>query len=160
MKSRILIAVLLSIFFVTSQAQTVYPTNWFVGMKDNTLQLMIHQENISNKLPMYKLSPAGMKLADGVTLKMIQRVENPNYVFLDLVIDKNAKPGKRNFTFGSGGNAVTISYELLPRHAENGKSRVLGISSKDFIYLMMPDRFSNGDPSNDVITEYRDQSFD
>lgn len=141
-------------------SQTLFPTNWFVGMKDANLQLMIHQDNIANKIPMYKLSAAGMKLADGVILKMIHRVENPNYVFLDLVIDKNAKPGKRIFNFGNEANKVSFSYELLPRHSDNGKTRVQGISSKDFIYLMMPDRFANGDPSNDIISGYRDETSD
>ena len=73
---------------------------------------MIHEEDIANKIPMYKLSPAGMKLAEGITLKMVHRVENPNYVFLDLVIDKNAKPGERTFSFGPPASAVKIKYEL------------------------------------------------
>ncbi len=141
-------------------AQDIYPTNWFVGMKNPNLQLMIHQENISNRIPMYKLPATGMKLADGVVLKTIGRVENPNYVFLNLVIDKNAKPGKRVFSFGPPANAVKINYELKARGQGNGKTRVKGIESSDFIYLMIPDRFSNGDPSNDVIAGYRDQGMD
>lgn len=157
MKAKYYLGVIALFLHCTINAQELYPTNWFVGMKESKLQLMIHQTDIANKLPMYKLSAAGMKLADGVTLKLINRVENPNYVFLDLVIDKNAKPGKRVFKFGAGDRAVTINYELLPRHtADNGKTRVQGITAKDFIYLMMPDRFSNGDPSNDVVAGYRD----
>jgi glycosidase len=140
------------------QARELYPTNWWVGMKDPNLQLMIREKGIADRMPMLKISEKGIKLADGVTLKKIIRVENPNYIFLDLVIDKNAKPGKREFVFGSGDQAVRISYELMARNAANGKSRVQGVSSKDFIYLMMPDRFSNGDPSNDIIPGYRDQT--
>ena len=94
---------------------TIYPTHWWAGMKNSKLQLMIHSENIANKIPMYKLSAAGMKLAEGVTLKMIHRVENPNYVFLDLLIDKNAKPGERIFSFGSPANGIKIKYELKTR---------------------------------------------
>ncbi len=138
----------------------VYPSNWWVGMKNTKLQLMIHEEGIANKIPMYKLSAAGMKLAEGITLKLIHRVENPNYVFLDLVIDKNAKPGERTFSFGSSANAVKIKYELRSRSKENGKTRITGVTAKDFIYLMMPDRFSNGDPSNDIIKGYRDETSD
>lgn len=143
-----------------SQEINVYPTHWWIGMKNPKLQLMIHEEGIANKIPMYKLSPAGMKLAEGVTLKMVHRVENPNYVILDLVIDKNAKPGERTFSFGSPASAVKIKYELKSRNTENGKTRVMGVTAKDFIYLMMPDRFANGEPSNDIIKGYRDETSD
>ncbi|HTD94819.1 MAG TPA: cyclomaltodextrinase N-terminal domain-containing protein, partial [Chitinophagaceae bacterium] len=159
MRNRLLLLVLCCLSLLT-QAQDLYPTNWFTGMKDPNLQLMIHQENISRKIPMYKLSAAGMKLADGITLKLIRRVTNPNYVFLDLVIDKNAKPGPRVFSFGPPATAVRINYELKSRHAENGKTRTQGVTAKDFIYLLIPDRFSNGDPSNDVVSGYRDETVD
>jgi neopullulanase len=159
MRNRLLLLFVscLSLFI---HAQDVYPTNWFTGIKDPHLQLMIHQENISRKIPMYKLSATGMKLADGITLKLIRRVTNPNYVFLDLVIDKNAKPGPRVFSFGPPNSAVKINYELKPRHSGNGKTRTQGVTAKDFIYLLIPDRFSNGDPINDVVKGYRDETVD
>ena len=138
----------------------VYPTNWWTGMKNPKLQLMLHQENIAGRIPMYKLSAAGMKLAEGVTLKSIKRVENPNYIFLDLVIDKNAKPGERTFSFGSPASGIKIKYELKPRSKENGKSRIQGVTQADFIYLLMPDRFANGDPSNDFFADMRDTGHD
>lgn len=147
-------------FCLVSLAREVYPTNWWVGMNDPKLQLMVYEKDIANRLPMLKISAAGIQLAEGVTLKMIHRVENPNYVFLDLVISQNAKPGKREFIFGSGANAVKIPFELKQRSRENGRTRVQGVSNKDFIYLMMPDRFSNGDPSNDIISTYRDKTSD
>ena len=141
-------------------AQDLYPTHWWVGMKNPKLQLIIHHQDIAEKIPMYKLSPAGMKLAEGVTLKAIQRVENPNYVFLDLVIDKSAKPGARTFSFGPPSKAVKIKYELKARNKENGKTRIQGVTQADFIYLLMPDRFANGDPSNDFFTDMRDTGHD
>lgn len=150
----------LLLFAELSAQPNVYPSNWWIGMKNQKLQLMIHEENIANKIPMYKLSSAGMKLAEGVTLKMIHRAENPNYVFLDLVIDKNAKPGERAFSFGSPANGIKINYELKSRSKENGKTRIKGVTAKDFIYLIMPDRFANGDPSNDIIKGYRDETSD
>jgi glycosidase len=137
-----------------------YPTHWWVGMKNQNLQLIIHDKNVATKIPMYKLPAAGMKLADGVTLKMVHRTENPNYVFLDLVIAANTKPGKRNFVFGSGEKAYTITYELKAKSNQNGKTRVQGVTAKDFVYLLMPDRFSNGDTSNDFFTGKRDPGHD
>jgi glycosidase len=157
---KIFLLLLVLFFHCIAFCQDVYPSNWFVGMKDQNLQLMIHDKDISSKIPMYKLPAAGSKLADGIILKSIQRVENPNYVFLDLVIEKNAKPGMRTLSFGAKGREVKINYTLDARNSQNGKTRTQGITAKDFIYLMIPDRFSNGDPSNDVIKEYRDQSSD
>jgi neopullulanase len=153
-------ACFLAVLISFSQQIDIYPTHWWTGMKNPNLQLMIHQENIAGKIPMYKLSAAGMKLADGVTLKAVKRVENPNYIFLDLVIDKNAKPGERTFNFGPPSAGIKIKYELKARSKENGKTRIQGVTAKDFIYLMMPDRFSNGDPANDIVKGYRDETSD
>ncbi|HEY6505280.1 MAG TPA: alpha-amylase family glycosyl hydrolase [Chitinophagaceae bacterium] len=141
-------------------SQNVYPSNWWVGMKNQQLQLMIHHKDIANIIPMYKLPATGIKLAEGITLKAVHRVENPNYIFADLIIDKNAKPGTRNLSFTKPGTPFTIKYELKARSKENGKTRIQGITSKDFIYLMIPDRFANGDPSNDIIDGYRDREND
>ena len=91
-------------FYAISSAQTieVYPTHWWVNMKNQNLQLMVHSKDIADKIPMIKMTEAGIKLADGVVLKKIERVENSNYIFFDLVIDKTAKPGNRSFSFGNG----------------------------------------------------------
>src|SRR5690349_60111 len=138
---RSLVVFTLFILSIIGNAQDFYPTHWWTGMSNPKLQLMVHSENIANRIPMYKLSPAGTKLAEGVTLKMIHRVENPNYVFLDLVIDKNAKPGIRTFSFGSPANKVSFKYELKAKEKGDGLTRIQGVTAKDFIYLMMPDRF-------------------
>lgn len=153
-------ACLFSVLISFSQQPDIYPTHWWTGMKNQNLQLIIHGENIAGKIPMYKLSAAGMKLADGVILKAVNRVENPNYIFLDLVIDKNAKPGKRRFNFGPPSTGIKIDYELKARSKENGKSRIQGVTQADFIYLLLPDRFANGDPSNDFFAGMRDTGHD
>ncbi len=159
-KFLILLHSCLVVFTAIAGEINIYPSNWWVGMQNPKLQLMIHQENIAGKIPMLKLSAGGMKLADGVFLKAIHRVENPNYIFLDLVIEKNAKPGERTFNFGTRESGLQIKYSLLARSKENGKTRVQGVTAKDFIYLLMPDRFANGDPSNDIIKGYRDETSD
>ncbi len=139
-------------------AQEVYPTHWWAGMKNQSLQLMFHRDRISmEKITM--LPYAGVKLVKQT------RVENPNYVFIDLQISAAAKPGKIKFRIDNLQSPESVSYkiveyELKPRSKENGKTRVKGVNAKDFIYLLMPDRFSNGDPSNDVIADYRDKSCD
>ena len=125
-------------------------------MKWNKLQIMVHGKNAANNFPMIKMGPEGVKLSTGVRLTKINRVENPNYIFLDVTIDATAKPGKLNFPFLRN---MELSYELKARRTGNGSSFAQGITSKDFMYLIMPDRFSNGDESNDRVPGMRDQSL-
>jgi neopullulanase len=145
--------------FTFSQAKNeikCYPTNWWVGMKWNKIQIMVHGDKIADHFPMIKISATGMKLATGVYLTKINRVENSNYIFLDLTIMADARPCKFSFPFLKD---ISLQYELKARRQGNGKDYAQGITSKDFIYLIMPDRFSNGDSSNDRIAGMRDQSL-
>jgi glycosidase len=137
----------------------VYPSHWWTGMKDPKLQLMIYEKDIASKIPQFKMTANGIRLADGIILKAVHRVDNPNYIFLDLSIDKTAKAGIRKLKLPIPGNTFSIDYELKARSKENGKTRIKGITSEDFMYLIMPDRFSNGDPSNDKVPGMRDQSL-
>lgn len=138
-------------------AQTIYPSNWFVGMKDNKLQLMIHAaENIGvDKLVFNSSSP-------DVKVIKVTRPDNRHYIFVDLEIAKTAKPQKVKFSFGGVARSgwSSFEYELKARSKDNGRSRAQGVTAKDFVYLMLPDRFANGDPSNDVIPGYRAQTAD
>ncbi len=126
------------------------------NMKWNKLQIMVHGDKIAEKFPMIKMGPDGVKLATGVRLVKINHVENPNYVFLDLVIDATAQAGKFSFPFLKD---IKIDYELKKRRQGNGTAYAQGVTSKDFMYLIMPDRFSNGDPSNDRVPGMKDQSL-
>src|SRR6476659_9513795 len=64
----------------------VYPVNWFVGMKNKNLQLMIHSPNIASNAEVSISYP-------GIDLVRTNKVENPNYLFLDLKVYASAKPG-------------------------------------------------------------------
>lgn len=153
-------ATLIALLSFAQSGIEVYPTHWWVGMKNPNLQLMIRQKDIGHKIPLMKLPAAGLKLAQGVTLKGMHAAENPNYFFLDLVIDKAAQPGVKTFSFPSPEGLTKINYELKARRRGKGTAFAQGVTSSDFVYLLMPDRFSNGDPSNDRITGYKDQSLD
>jgi glycosidase len=137
----------------------VYPTHWWVGMKNPNLQLMIHGKNIKEVIHETKISKEGFKFAEGIILKAIHTTENPNYVFLDLTIEKNAKPGIRKIDFVIPGTHLRINYQLKPRRKGNGTEYAQGVRSQDFMYLIMPDRFANGDYSNDKLPQYKDQSL-
>jgi len=141
---------LISISF--AQNIKTYPTNWWVNMKNPELQIMMHGEKIGNAKSITTAYP-------GVTIKKINKVENKNYVFLDIIISKTTKPGNISFTANFGTTSKKISFELKERRIKNGISYAQGITSKDFMYLILPDRFSNGDESNDRVAGMKDQSL-
>lgn len=130
----------------------VYPTHWWVGMKNPKLQLILHGEKIGLFTKFVSNNPA-------IKIEKISKAESKNYVFLDLHISAAAKAGVFKINMSGGGVGVEdVFFELKSRSKENGKTRIQGVTAKDFIYLMMPDRFSNGDPSNDIISDYRDKT--
>ena len=120
------------------------PPFWWTGMKNPNLQLMVYGNNISSTIPTIEY--------DGVELKKIIKVESLNYLFLDIVIDEDAKPGTFNILFKKGEKTkVKYSYELRPR--DSNKNLHKGFDNSDVIYLLMPDRFSNGNPDNDNMPD-------
>lgn len=148
---------LLSFFATAQQAKyTCYPGNWWAGMKWNKVQVMVHGDKVAEQFPMIKMGARGIKLATGVNLVKINRVQNGNYIFLDLVIEPSAKPGKISFPMLKN---TSIQFEIKARRSGNGKKFAQGVTNKDFIYLILPDRFSNGDPGNDRVAGMRDQTL-
>jgi neopullulanase len=146
----------LSLSLQAQDAVHIYPTHWWTGMKWNKVQLMLHGDKIADEVPMIKMAASGIKVAPGVRITGIERPENSNYIFFNLAIDANAKPGKFKLPFFKSHD---ISYELKPRRKGNGSSFAQGVTSKDFMYLVLPDRFSNGDPANDRVPGMRDQTL-
>jgi neopullulanase len=133
-----------SILFVSAQVERVEPAFWWVGMKNSKLQLLIHGKDISKN--QVSINYPGVKIAK------VNTVENPNYLFVDLTIDsKIAKAGKFKIDFSHNGRKeATYTYELKNR--KTGSANRQGFSSADVVYLLMPDRFANGDPTNDNVT--------
>jgi len=143
MKYLIFIYPLLFAFSALAQVEIshIEPPNWYVGMKNTELQLLVHGKDISK---------ASVKLGNNLaTLKESKKVSNPNYLFLTLSISKNAKAGTLPITFTSGSQTKTISYELRAKSTD--KNRVQGFDASDVIYLVMPDRFANAIPENDNV---------
>lgn len=126
----------------------VNPTFWWTGMKNKNLQIMIHGKDIANAH--IKVSYPGVKFERKVT------VSNPDYVFLYLDITKKTKPGKMPIVFTKNGKKYTYEYQL--RKQKPRKGRYQGFSSSDVIYMMMPDRFANGNPSNDNVKGMLDKA--
>lgn len=149
----LILAVMFSFTYLFAQNVEVYPTHWWVGMKNPTLQLMIHSPNIGNVKGEVTIK------YPGVTVTKVNKVESKNYLFVTLNIRSLAKPGKPIIQIGNGNKPITINYELQKRRPGNGQQFAQGVNASDFIYLLMPDRFSNGDESNDRIAGMKDQSL-
>jgi glycosidase len=122
----------------------VQPEFWWAGMTNPELQILIHGENIgANEVSL---------TAKSCSITEIVRPENPNYLIL-YVNTENAVPEKFNIVLQNNKKKKTlIPYELRQR-ADNARN-VKGFDSSDVLYLIMPDRFANGDPKNDAIFGY------
>lgn len=129
----------------------VYPTNWWVGMKWSHVQLMVHSPGLKSTVQDVEIRYPGVQLIK------LNRVESSNYLFLDINISAHTKPGIVKIKFNRiHDQPLWVNYELKSKSKEDGKTRVLGVTSKDLVYLLMPDRFSNGDTTNDFYADMRD----
>lgn len=121
-----------------SQVQKVEPAFWWSEMKNPELQLLVYGKNIENFQP---------EFSGSIKIKEVKKVENPNYLFIT-VDTQNIQPGTFKLSFKNGRKTVsTINYEFKQRQQHS--SQRSGFTSEDVMYLIMPDRFANGNPKND-----------
>jgi glycosidase len=153
MKKFILVPLLFHFYFAYTQNEIkVYPANWWAGMKNPRLQLMIHG-NDAGKVAFRFSYP-------GVVLDSVIKVKNSNCLFLNLTVSAGTKPGIIHFYSIGSYRVPGFNFELKKPVSGNGTTFARGIQSSDFIYLLMPDRFSNGDPNNDHYANMRDTVAD
>lgn len=149
----ILTPLLITLLLQFSKAQDialnrVEPPNWWVGMENHELQLLVYGKNIALTQP--ELS------AQGVTLKQIIKPESNNYLFLNLEIDESAAPGTFPITFKKAkGKPLTYNYSLSQKSARSNTGPT--IDAADVMYLITPDRFANGNPENDSTDDTIEQ---
>ena len=130
------------------QIDHLEPPSWWTDMVDNTLQLMVHGKNIAD------LEPELVYL--GVVINKVHRLDNPNYLFIDLLISETTIPGKFDILFKkSGQTIISHPYEILKRNA--GSAERQGFSPADVIYLITPDRYANGNPDNDSVGSLKEK---
>ena len=137
MKKYILALLILSNFFSNAQIDRVEPPFWWSDMNLSEVQIMFYGKNIAQN---------EVAVSSGLVIKTIQKTENPNYLFVT-VDTKNVAAQDFVFTFKNGKKSFTQNYALKAR-SENSKFRK-SYDSSDVIYLIMPDRFANGNPDND-----------
>lgn len=149
---RTFITLILSLLIVEASAQIkkIEPEFWWSGMKNTELQLLVYGDNIQHLTP---------EFTNEISVKEVKKVENPNYLFIT-VDTKDVQPGEYELAFKSKDKvAHTFVYEFKERIDQSAERK--GFDSSDVIYLLMPDRFANGNPDNDEeksVSEKPDRS--
>ncbi|MFV0153714.1 glycoside hydrolase family 13 protein [Empedobacter falsenii] len=137
--------------FAFAQIQKVEPMFWWKGMKNPEVQILVYGKDISKYI---------IELSDQIKIKDIQKTENPNYVFVTVNTNNvNKSSFKINI---KNKNKVVDSYTYELKDRQPNSANRSSFTSKDVVYLIMPDRFANGDESNDskkVLTDKANRSI-
>ncbi|MBD3617242.1 MAG: glycoside hydrolase family 13 protein [Gracilimonas sp.] len=123
------------------EIQVIDPPFWWTEMPVNELQLQLYGDNLG----LYRASTDH----PGVKITKQLAVDSPNYLFLYFDISDEAEAGEMEIVLIHHNKEIVFNYELKTRESMKGRNN--GFDPSDVIYLMMPDRFANGDPSNDTV---------
>ena len=126
----------------------IHPLCWFSGMADSSLQILLHGEKIGGMTP-------SLKKSENVRIDEVVKTDNPNFLILYLDL-KDAPAQTFTVVLSEDGRKIEFEYELKPKRKYSGRS----YDSSDVVYLLMPDRFSNGSKDNDVVEGMREQVCD
>ena len=122
------------------------PTDWYVGLKNPSVQLMVYGQNIRNVDDVTTDYP-------GVAVDSIVRLDSPNYLLVYLNV-KNAQPGTMTLKFACGKKKpMTADYKLKAREMKGSERRGFDIS--DVLYLLMPDRFAQSEGHKSLVPGLR-----
>jgi neopullulanase len=138
-KRLLLIVAACRLIAAAPEVSKVEPPNWWVGHSINPVRLLIHGKDLKGST--VKCAEAGVRLG------RTQSNAAGTYLFVEIEIQENARPGSYPLQITTPDGIATAPFELqapLPR-----RGRFQGFSTDDVIYLIMPDRFANGDPGND-----------
>ena len=139
------------IFLLTStsifaQIDKVEPPFWYEGMNHSDLQILFYGKNIAQNQ---------VSVSNGIVISNVQKTENPNYIFVT-IDTKNVPAQELIFTFKNANKSFSKNYTLKKRK-ENSKLRK-SFDSSDMMYLLMPDRFANGNPNNDSSNDTQEKA--
>ena len=118
---------------------SIDPPYWWAGMKNSSVQLLVHYPQIRDTEPSVSYP--------GVSIDSVVRLESPNYQIIYLNVNKSVAPGKMDIFFKSEEKSLAAKYELKKRDGVMPTP----FSSADVLYLIMPDRFADGDTTNNDV---------
>ncbi len=129
--------------------ERVEPLSWWVGM-ETPLQILVQGEDIGSY---------GVTLEEqgqGVTIENTHKADSPNYIFIDVKVAKDAKAGDYTFVFTKGKQKYSYEYSIEKRR--DGSANRESFNASDVVYLLMPDRFANGDTTNDSTDDTQEKA--
>ena len=113
----------------------IEPTDWFVGMKNPTVQLMVYGKGIAAVSDVTTDYP-------GVVVDSVVRLDSPNYLLVYMNL-RDARPGTMTLTLTANRQKITAKYQLKQREMSGDKRK--GFTNADVLYMLMPDRFAQGE---------------
>ena len=136
-----LVAPMLTMSAAKIKIDRIEPTDWFVGMKNPTVQLMVYGQGIRNVQNVTTDYP-------GVVIDSLVRLDSPNYLLIYMNL-RNAQPGTMALTF----DKLKVNYQLKQREMSGDKR--MGFTNADVLYMLMPDRFAQGQGHNPQVKGMR-----
>ena len=127
---------------VSNSSLRLEPAFWWAGMQHRQVEILAHRDSIAN----YTVH---LGAAHGVKLWKVEKGDSPNYLFITLDISEKAPaPQRVPIVFTKNGRVFTAEFPVLNR---NMSPKAQGIDSRDVVYMLMPDRFANGNTANDTV---------
>ena len=130
---------------LSAQIDRVEPPFWYEGMNKSEVQVLFYGKDIAQN---------SVSVSNKVVITNIQKTENPNYLFVT-IDTKNAAAQKLTFTFKNGKKTFAKDFEIKSRRANSALRK--SFDASDVMYLLMPDRFANGNPNNDSSDELQEK---
>jgi len=137
----------IKIFSQNIVVDKIEPPNWWAGMKWNKVQLMIYGTNLKNISARFN--------SDNILIEKVTVSENADYAFIDIAISEGLLPGSYQLSLNNTNSEFQINYQIKPR--DNSNQIHQGFTQTDVVYLIVPDRFVNGDLNNDKVEGFNDK---
>jgi neopullulanase len=146
MKKQIIVLFLLITTFTFAQIDKMEPPFWYEGMYKSEIQVLFYGKNIAENT---------VSVSNNVVITNVTKTENPNYLFVT-IDTKNVAAQTLKFTFKNGKKSFTKDFEIKKRREDSALRK--SFDASDVMYLLMPDRFANGNESNDSSTNLQEKA--
>lgn len=135
-----------------AQVQRVEPPYWWIGMAESQVEILFYGTNIGR----YEVLVDDSSLL--LTIEKVTRLVNPNYLLVSVNVPQDLKPGTYDFIFSKNETQFIVPYAFESKSKQVAGAD--GLNPTDFIYLAFPDRFANGDTTNDVVPALQQTKID
>lgn len=146
MKKIILLFLITFSASIFAQIDRMEPPFWYEGMNKSEVQVLFYGKNIAQN---------SVQVSSNVVITNVTKTENPNYLFVT-IDTKNVKAQELQFTFTNGKKSFKRNFEIKKRRPNSALRK--SFDASDVMYLLMPDRFANGNPNNDSSPELQEKA--